>query len=147
MVFRSARPVAVLATAAFLIAGLAASASGSPAPIGDRIGFDTHFGPHGEVDVNVCSKAVPIGFAHCDARERVAPADVRAAATIGNNGAYDPAYLQSAYNAPSSTHGTGQTVAVVDAFDAPNAESDLATYRTRWGLPPCTTANGCFKKI
>ncbi len=151
MVWRSARPVAVVATAAFLImgliAGLAASASGSPAPATGEIGFDTHFGPRGEVDVNVCSKDVPIGYAHCDARERLAPGTVRAAAVIGNNGAYDPAYLQSAYNAPSATHGSGQTVAVVDAFDAPNAESDLTTYRTHYGLPPCTTANGCFKKI
>jgi subtilase family serine protease len=35
----------------------------------------------------------------------------------------------------------------VDAFDDPNAESDLAVYRTKFGLPPCTTANGCFKKV
>jgi len=24
---------------------------------------------------------------------------------------------------------------------------DLATYRSTFGLPPCTTANGCFKKV
>src|SRR5262249_50779801 len=43
--------------------------------------------------------------------------------------------------------GVGVTVAVVDAFDYPNAESDLAVYRSTFGLPPCTTANGCFKKV
>jgi subtilase family serine protease len=39
------------------------------------------------------------------------------------------------------------TVAIVDAYDNPNAESDLAVYRSTYGLPPCTTANGCFKKV
>jgi hypothetical protein len=36
---------------------------------------------------------------------------------------------------------------VVDAFDLPTAESDLAVYRSQFGLPPCTTANGCFRKL
>jgi hypothetical protein len=39
------------------------------------------------------------------------------------------------------------TVAIVDAFDDPNAESDLATYRSTFNLPACTTANGCFQKV
>src|SRR5262249_42816525 len=43
--------------------------------------------------------------------------------------------------------GAGATVAIVDAQDTPNAEADLAVYRTTYGLPPCTTANGCFKKV
>jgi subtilase family serine protease len=41
----------------------------------------------------------------------------------------------------------GQKIAIVDAFDDPNAESDLAVYRSQFGLPPCTTANGCFRKV
>ncbi|MEI9929041.1 MAG: S8 family serine peptidase [Rhizomicrobium sp.] len=28
-----------------------------------------------------------------------------------------------------------------------NAESDLGVYRAQWGLPACTTQNGCFKKL
>jgi Ricin-type beta-trefoil lectin domain/IPT/TIG domain len=60
---------------------------------------------------------------------------------------YGPAQLQSAYSLPSSTAGSGATVAVVDAYDDPNAESDLAVYRSQFGLPPCTTANGCFTKV
>ena len=39
------------------------------------------------------------------------------------------------------------TIGIVDAYDDPNAESDLAVYRTQYGLPPCTTANGCFRKV
>ena len=38
-------------------------------------------------------------------------------------------------------------MAIVDAFDDPTAESDLASYRSTYGLPPCTTANGCFRKV
>jgi hypothetical protein len=56
--------------------------------------------------------------------------------------------LQSAYGISADTSGgTGRTVAIVDAFDNPNAESDLAKYRSSYGLPACTTANGCFRKV
>lgn len=60
-----------------------------------------------------------------------------------------PAYLQQAYDLAylSQTGGAGTTVAVVDAFDDPNAEADLATYRSEFGLPRCTTANRCFTKV
>jgi subtilase family serine protease len=58
---------------------------------------------------------------------------------------YGPSSLQSAYDLPSSTAGSGETVAVVDAMDDPNAASDLATYRSDWGLPACGT--GCFSKV
>jgi hypothetical protein len=60
---------------------------------------------------------------------------------------YGPSDLQSAYNLPSATAGKGETVAVVDAGDDPTAEADLATYRAQYGLPACTTANGCFDKV
>ena len=58
---------------------------------------------------------------------------------------YGPADLQAAYGLASSS--STATVAIVDAFDDPNAETDLAVYRAQFGLPPCTTANGCFKKV
>jgi subtilase family serine protease len=60
---------------------------------------------------------------------------------------YGPSDLQSAYKLPSSTAGSGQTVAIVDAYNDPTAEADLAVYRAQYGLPACTTANGCFKKV
>ena len=60
---------------------------------------------------------------------------------------YGPGDLQSAYDLPSATAGAGTTVAIVDAFDDPTAEADLAVYRTQFGLPACTTANGCFRKV
>jgi hypothetical protein len=60
---------------------------------------------------------------------------------------YGPVDVQSAYRIPTAGAGVGETVAVVDAYDLPTAESDLATYRAQYGLSPCTTANGCFRKI
>jgi subtilase family serine protease len=60
---------------------------------------------------------------------------------------YYPCDLQSAYSLPSSTAGAGQTVAVVDAYDDPKAETDLGVYRAQFGLPPCTTANHCFEEV
>jgi subtilase family serine protease len=60
---------------------------------------------------------------------------------------YNPPDLESAYALPSATGGAGQTVAIVDAYDDPNAESDLAVYRAQFSLPPCTSANGCFRKV
>lgn len=59
---------------------------------------------------------------------------------------YGPATLQAAYKLPGG-RGKGQTVAVVDVGDDAGAEADLAVYRSTYGLPACTTANGCFKKV
>ena len=62
-----------------------------------------------------------------------------------------PAYLQQAYDLTYLSQqvpqraGVTDTVAVVDAFDDPTAASDLATYRSFYGLPAC--GNGCFRKV
>jgi subtilase family serine protease len=45
------------------------------------------------------------------------------------------------------TAGAGKTIAIVDAYDDPTAESDLAVFSAQYGLPACTTANGCFTKV
>ena len=62
---------------------------------------------------------------------------------------YGPSDLLSAYAlaAAASSRGTGITVAIVDAYDLPTAESDLAVYRAQYGLPTCTSASGCFRKV
>jgi hypothetical protein len=59
---------------------------------------------------------------------------------------YGPSTLAAAYKL-DQTKGGEQVVAIVDAYDNPNAAADLATYRAQYGLPPCTTANGCFRKV
>jgi len=60
---------------------------------------------------------------------------------------YGPAQFVGGYSLPGGVAGTGQTVAIVDAYDDPNIESDLGVYSSTFVLPACTTANGCFKKV
>jgi subtilase family serine protease len=59
---------------------------------------------------------------------------------------YGPAEIRSIYSL-DVTKGVGQTVAIVDAYDNPNAEKDLATFRSVYKLPACTSKNGCFRKV
>src|SRR5438874_56887 len=58
---------------------------------------------------------------------------------------FGPSELASAYKLDTSL--AGGTIAIVDAFDYPNAESDLAAYRSQYGLPACTSASGCFRRV
>ena len=60
---------------------------------------------------------------------------------------YGPVELESAYGLTGAATPTGATVAIVDAYDDPNVAADLAVYRSTFGLPACTAASGCFKKI
>ncbi len=61
---------------------------------------------------------------------------------------FSPQQITKAYTFTSITNqGAGQVIGIIDAYDDPNAESDLATFNTQFSLPACTTANGCFKKI
>ena len=122
-------PVCLIALLALLMLGTATGSSASSATPGYK-------------HVHVCS-AAPVGFANCHAIQLVLT-NVRPASSPSG---YHPADLQSAYKLPSSTAGSGQTVAIVDAFNDPNAESDLGVYRSQFGLSPCTTANGCFRKV
>ena len=105
---------------------------------------------------NVCGAAKP-GFDRCFAQIRTdvhEPAHIgrtpgtagRVAAASAAPAGFGPADLQSAYHLPT-TGGANQTVAIVDAGDDPTAEADLAVYRSTFGLPACTTANGCFTKV
>jgi hypothetical protein len=54
--------------------------------------------------------------------------------------------IERAYKLPVSRHSRA-TVAVVEAFDTPKLETYLNDYRREYGLGPCTTANGCFRKV
>ncbi len=59
-----------------------------------------------------------------------------------------PATIESVYGFSTSlTAGGGKTIGIVDAYDDPNAENDLNVFSQQYGLPACTTANGCFKKV
>ncbi len=101
--------------------------------------------------VHSCSQSVKKNHFACFALRR-SDLGFRSKATVDASpqatpSGFGPSSLQSAYALPSSTAGTGQRVYIVDAYDDPNAESDLAAYRTQYGLSACTTANGCFQKL
>src|SRR5882724_2923305 len=92
----------------------------------------------------VCSGTAAPGSASCHAHI-VKDETGQPFATTGPAG-YSPTDLRTAYSVTGT--GTSSTIiAIVDAFGYPNAEADLATYRAQFGLPACTTANGCFKKV
>jgi hypothetical protein len=102
--------------------------------------------------VAVCGTA-PQGYARCHAHvvtdNRGSPLAQPFARTVGRNttpAGFGPSDLKSAYNVTGSGSAS-VIVAVVDAYGYSNAEADLGTYRTQFGLPACTTANGCFKKV
>jgi hypothetical protein len=110
-----------------------------------------------------CSSAPKAGSAECftlirvDKKSRTeaqvaAQAGVRgrAATAVAPTGyGYGPSDLQSAYNLANAAgnDGAGATVALVDAYNDPNAASDLSTYRSAYGLPACTVSNGCFQQL
>ncbi len=76
-------------------------------------------------------------------------ANTATACTVNESAGYTPCNLRAAYEltALSAKDGTGNTVAVVDPGDDPNAAADLGVYRSTYGMAKCTTGNGCFKKV
>ena len=93
--------------------------------------------------VAVCKRA-PHGRVGCFAIrvDRVTAGRIRhAPSPVG----YAPADLRAAYAVPAVS--STATIAIVDAYDDPPAERDLAVYRSQFHLPACTTANGCFRKV
>jgi subtilase family serine protease len=121
------------AVAALLIAGVVAVAAPSAQASISATGAEHR-------SVKACAAPGP-GEASCHAWVRT---DTTPNASTPSG--YFPADLRSAYNLTSSGS-SSQTVGIVDAYDDPTAEADLALYRSQFGLPACTTANGCFRKV
>ncbi|HVU21023.1 MAG TPA: hypothetical protein VHE09_09850, partial [Rhizomicrobium sp.] len=119
---------------AFVVLGLA---SGANALDVQRSGNTYH--------AAVCARTVGMA-AHCDARivtdKNGTPLTWAQPPISGKT----PADLQSVYKV-NTTGSSSTIIAIVDAFGYTNAESDLGVYRSQWGLPACTTENGCFKKM
>ena len=124
-----------LAAGALLAAGLAASTSGaaSAAPA-------THHGRHA---VRVCAATGHADVASCFAKVMVNAKGRVPSSSTPPPSAMTPSDLQTAYNLSTKQSG-GSTVAIVDAYGYPNLAKDLATYRSYFGLPACTTSNGCL---
>jgi hypothetical protein len=123
------------------ILALAATTAVSAAPRVERSGRTFH--------IAACGYAVAPGMTRChvhlvtDSNGNVHPE------IVPNHGPFSCAYpqhavpptciipsqLRAAYNI-TGTGGPGTTVAIVDAFAYPNAEADLAAFRTQFGFPP-----------
>jgi hypothetical protein len=83
----------------------------------------------------------PIGVASA-----APPAATAAPSPAAGDFGVRPQDLHSAYLLPTSSP-SAQTIALVDAYNDPSAEADLATYSKEFGIPECTAASGCFKQV
>jgi subtilase family serine protease len=124
------RLAAILATAGAALLGVVAVAQGA----------------NGHADGHAVCPSPPADHAHCHVlvvTDRNGNPDASKSPT-----GLSPAAIKSVYGfSTSSTAGGGKTVAIVDAYDDPSAESDLGVFSSMFGLPACTTANGCFQKV
>lgn len=67
--------------------------------------------------------------------------------TAGPTGGLTPGDLASAYSYSPTATGSGQTVAIVDAYNDPDINSNLQAFDSYYGLSTCSTTNGCFKVV
>ena len=144
---RTPQRIAAVGIAAFAVVGAIAFTGTAQAAAPSKAATPATAVTTAKVRTDACAHVAR--QVHCDAI-RISGGTVSANGMKPNAATpsgYFPADLQSAYKLPSSTAGVGQTVAIVDAFDDPSAEADLGVYRAQFGLPACTTANGCFRKV
>jgi subtilase family serine protease len=128
--------IALFGALSLVVVGLVPDASGAQASPT----------PGGGTENRPTCPAAPPESARCHAHV-VTDGNGKPLASSGPTGK-NPADLQSAYNLASASAGGGQTVAIVDAYNDPYAESDMNTYRAKFGIPACTsTGAGCFRKV
>jgi hypothetical protein len=103
-------------------------------------------------NISACARGNPAFTARCHAH---IVTDIRGTPILGKPdrasplatpSGFGPSQLQSAYGLTSASagNGAGKVIAIVDAYGYPNAEADLQVYRSQFGLPTCTVANGCL---
>ncbi len=102
-----------------------------------------------------CSDNPPAGTVACMGKV-VTDSSGTPLTSVAPPGGFGPDQLHTAYNLPCTPGGSisskcntpttfgPQTIAIVDAFHAPTLEADLAVYNQTYGLPSCTTSNGCL---
>jgi Subtilase family len=120
--------------------------------------------PASDYTVRAVCVAPPPGYAGCLALRLVAktaaarahthPLGMTRSGPVRSSAATEGAYglrpedLLSAYDLPRPPQPVStQTIALVDAYNDSKAESDLARYDQEFGLPACTEADGCFRKV
>ncbi|MGN6723360.1 MAG: S53 family peptidase [Marmoricola sp.] len=149
---RGAAIAAVLAVFSMFVAisgqALAAGSGGPNRAHGPGALVHGRYAPLSGVGIAAgCALLPKRGAAACDAKLLGDSLHSNAGPQLMTNATgFGPADLQSAYKLVGASSG-GATVAIVDAFNDPKAAADLAAYRSHFGLPPCTVANGCFKQV
>lgn len=132
---RMSGPIALLATICVALpAPAAAETQSTPSPTSHRIDA-------------ICPPPSPERSGCLGLRlvsDEVGPQSERKTPVVGSLG---PGSLLTAYGLSGATPPSTQTIALVDAYDDANAEADLAVFDSRFGLPSCTEANGCFRKV
>jgi hypothetical protein len=149
--FRPTTPSLLASAAAFLLLGAPAGAAGAVSPL-----------PASNYAVHpVCGVPTP-GYASClaleltpttaAARARTHPLamtssrPIQPASAAGGAFGLRPQDLHTAYQLPT-TAASQQTVAIVDAYNDPNAEADLKVYDNEFLIPECTKGTGCFRQV
>jgi hypothetical protein len=150
---RTAVPSLVAIAAGLLLLYAPAMAAGTVSPL-----------PASDYTVKAACPAPAPGHAAClalrllartrAAREYTHPLGIIRAENAGGTAAPSPRAgelglrpqdLHSAYLLPADASST-QTIALVDAYNDPNAEADLKSYDAEFDLPECTKADG-FKQV
>jgi hypothetical protein len=137
--------VVILAAAGALLAAGATTAAAAPAQHAQGAASSSASFRH------ACATPTTARTMQCMVLINTAVAPRSAAAVAATPAAtpagYGPSQFQSAYNLASAaaSSGSGETVAIVDAYDYPTAQADLNTYRSQYGLPAC--GSGCFTKV
>jgi hypothetical protein len=154
---RRARPAIALATVAALALATSSAAIGAGARSHTR--FRIHRvcrtprpGRAACLGMKLVPTALTSSALHANAIRQSGEAAGGARPAVTNKtpepGFLTPQRLHAAYALPGESAASSlQTVAVVDAFNDPTAEADLDVYDKQFGLPACTTANGCFRKV
>ncbi|MGW5428184.1 kelch repeat-containing protein [Streptomyces sp. NPDC004059] len=147
------RPIRIraagMAVACAVVSGLmaVAPAHAAPTPAGGTPQSTATYKPAGcAVPLPASEQKGDAPYATCDL---MGVTNTHGALAAGSStpptSAVTPNDIRAAYKLP--TGGAGETVAIVDAGGYAAAEADLAVYRGTYGLPACTTANGCFTKL
>jgi len=145
------RPSAAARRTALAVAGTAAlalSALTTAAPAGAAVDPQVR-GQGGTSWVRACDTLAHGDTVACHALRVTSTVEPVAAFGVSPHltpSGYGPSDLLGAYKLPANG-GAGTTIAIVDAYNDPNAEADLAVYRSQYGLPACTKASGCFKQV
>jgi subtilase family serine protease len=120
---------AVLVLAALACLAFAGAAGSSPGP--GPLGSPQRDHDHGHWYAHSCTQT-PTGRAACGAQVVTNSSGVPLAGGAPPSSVYGPAQFHGAYNLP--TGGSTKTIAIVDAYDDPNAAADLAAYDAAYGL-------------